>query len=214
MNPQSSASGEGAAKFTPRWGATTPLPESDWRDLSRWREKLAALRVLGVDADGVAFGNLSQRRFGTCRFIITGTQTAGLSSLDERHFVEVASFDLERHALECRGPILPSSEALSHAAVYASDPRVMACLHVHHPLLWRELSGRVPTTSSDGECGSLKMARDILQLFADARGHEPRIIVMGGHRDGLLFMGETLEDAGRRLSQELLRLQPSALPAR
>lgn len=206
MNPGCSTSDEGVAKFTPRWSGTAPLPESDWRDLSRWREKLVAWHVLGVDTNGVAFGNLSQRRTGTCRFIITGTQTAGLPSLDERHFVEVESFDLERHALECRGPMLPSSEALSHAAVYASDPRVMACFHVHHPRLWRELFDRVPTTSSDGECGSLKITHDILQLFADARGHEPRIIVMGGHPDGLLFAGETLEDAGRRLSEELRRI--------
>jgi len=209
MDPQHVASDEGATKFSCRLRDTAPLPESDWRDLNEWRHTLAVLQVLGEDAHGVAFGNLSQRRPRTHQFIITGTQTAGLALLDERHFAEVLSFDLERHALECRGPVLPSSEALSHAAVYESDRRVAACLHVHHADLWHALLGKVPSTSREGGCGSLKMARDILQLFSDARGHDDavRVIVMGGHPDGLLFIGETLVGAGQRLLEELQRLQ-------
>jgi L-ribulose-5-phosphate 4-epimerase len=206
MAPQHFASDESGASFSCRWSEAVPLPESDWRDLEAWRQKLAALHVLGIGADGVAFGNLSQRRAGTTRFIITGTQTGGLPLLDERHFSEVLGFDLDRHALTCHGPILPSSEALSHAAVYQGDPRVTACLHVHHTHLWHALFGKVPTTSRDGGCGSLKMARDILQLFSDARDHEVRVIVMGGHPDGLLFMGESLDKAGLRLIGELSRL--------
>jgi L-ribulose-5-phosphate 4-epimerase len=206
MSQRNAVSDEGGAQFSYRWSATTPLPEGDWRDLDAWRQRLAALHVLGADANGIAFGNLSQRRAGTCRFIITGTQTSGLPLLDERHFAEVLSFDLDRHALECRGPVLPSSEALSHAAVYQGDSRVSACLHVHHTHLWHALLGRAPTTSSDGGCGSFKMARDILQLCLDARGPAPDIIVMAGHPDGLLFLGATLDEAGDRLVQELQRL--------
>jgi L-ribulose-5-phosphate 4-epimerase len=211
MDPQHVASDEGAAKFSYRWNETAPLPEKDWCALNEWRHTLAVLQVLGEDAHGVAYGNLSQRRAGTRQFIITGTQTAGLVSLDERHFSEVLSFDLERHALECRGPVLPSSEALSHAAVYAGDRRVAACLHVHHEGLWHALFGKVPTTSREGGCGSLKMARDILQLFSDARDHgdDVRVIVMAGHPDGLLFIDETLVAAGLRLLEELQRLQTS-----
>jgi L-ribulose-5-phosphate 4-epimerase len=204
--PERVVSDEGGSTFSYRWNGTAPLPESDWRALGEWRQKLASLHVLGVSASGVAFGNLSQRRSGTQRFVTTGTRTAGVPVLDERHFAEVLGFDLDCHALTCRGPVLPSSEALSHAAVYQSDSNLSACLHVHHARLWHALLGRGPTTSSDGGCGSLKMAHDILRLFAEARDRAPRIIVMAGHADGLLFMGASLDEAGLRLVEELRRL--------
>jgi L-ribulose-5-phosphate 4-epimerase len=206
MNAECMLAAKASATFGRRWRGTAPLPEDDWRDLNLWRQRLVALRLLGVGADGVAFGNLSARCGRSRRFIITGSQTSGLPALDERHFVEVEDFDLERHTLACRGPILPSSEALSHAAVYASAPPFTACLHVHHAGLWRKLFGRAPTTSIDGACGSAELAGEILRLLGERRAHPPRAIVMGGHPEGLLFMGRTLDEAGQTLTGELLRL--------
>src|SRR5215831_9337934 len=50
-------------------------------ELNAWRRKLLELRLIGVDSNGVGFGNLSVRDGATADFYITGSATGGLSEL-------------------------------------------------------------------------------------------------------------------------------------
>jgi ribulose-5-phosphate 4-epimerase/fuculose-1-phosphate aldolase len=174
--------------------------QCEWRDapppvvpseLIAWRNRLHALGFIGVYPDGIGFGNISIRE----PFLISGTATGHLAELTAEHFSEVISFDIAANTLTCRGRVKASSESLSHAAVYRADPEVRAVIHVHHLAAWESLRGRVPTTDPVAEAGTPQMADAIAELFPLPGG----FFVMGGHREGLVACGSTLDEAGERL---------------
>jgi L-ribulose-5-phosphate 4-epimerase len=167
-----------------------------------WRDKLHALGLIGVYENGVGYGNISIRvncahsDVTTSRFIITGTATGSLNTLNEHHFTKVLSFSLEDNSLTCIGPIKASSESLTHAAIYQSDLTVNAVIHVHDPNLWVQLMNKIPTTSSHIEYGTPEMAKEVIRLFKDTRIAAQKIMVMGGHEAGIISFGSNLEEAG------------------
>lgn len=160
-------------------------------ELIAWRDQLHKLNLIGVYPDGIGFGNISIRE----PFLISGTATGHLSNLQAEHFSEITGFDIAGNAVSCRGRVKASSESLSHAAVYRADPDAMAVIHVHHLATWESLRGRVPTTDSAAEAGTPQMADAIAKLIPLEGG----FFVMGGHREGLVAYGSSLDEAGRRL---------------
>ena len=94
-----------------------------------------------------------------------------------------------------RGWPFPSSESLTHAAIYESDPTISAVIHCHDSVLWATLLDRAPTTSKSVAYGTPEMAYEIMRLFkvSDVRSRE--IFVMAGHEAGIVTFGKNLEDA-------------------
>ena len=93
------------------------------------------------------------------------------------------------------GAAIPSSESLTHAAIYESDPTISAVIHCHDSVLWRTRLDRVPTTSKAIAYGTPEMAYEIMRLFtvSDVRSRES--FVMAGHEGGIVTFGKNLEDA-------------------
>ncbi len=182
-------------KFDCEWIRTGALSSDDIAEINSLRNKLYGLGLIGAHEDGVGFGNVSARVGGSDEFIITGTATGNLKTLDGRHYAKVTDFDIDKNRLTCVGPVQASSEALSHAAVYLSCADVNAVVHVHCLSLWRKLIGKVPTTSHDALFGTPAMAREIMRLFREGGAQKKGVIVMGGHREGLLFFGKDLDEA-------------------
>ena len=91
-------------------------------DLNACRRKLLDLHLLGVYANGVGFGNLSVRDGATRSFYITGSATGGLPELTPADCVRVVEYDFAKNWLSYEGAAIPSSESLTHAAIYESDP--------------------------------------------------------------------------------------------
>ena len=189
---------EGYIKFNCHWTKAGPVSQDYIREMNVWRDKLYALGLIGVYEDGIGFGNISMRFEGNT-FIITGSATGGLKQLNENHFTLVTSYDLEQNSLECKGPIKASSESLTHAAIYESTREVQAVIHVHNIKLWKKLINKVPTTRSDAEYGTPEMAREIKRLFTETEIKEKKILVMGGHEEGIITFGENLDEAGEKL---------------
>ena len=189
---------EGYIKFNCNWIKAGPVSQDYIRKINVWRDKLYTLRLIGVYEDGIGFGNISMRFEGNT-FIITGSATGGLKQLNENHFTLVTSYDLEQNSLECKGPIKASSESLTHAAIYESTREVQAVIHVHNIKLWKKLINKVPTTRSDAEYGTPEMAREIKRLFTETEIKEKKILVMGGHEEGIITFGENLDEAGEKL---------------
>src|SRR5262245_59897738 len=98
------------------------------RVLSAWREVLARLTLVGQDPmryQGLGYGNLSARLppFGDVgrgrrRFLVTGSQTGAIADLTLDHYCVVERYDLARNTVHSLGPIRPSSESLTHGAIY------------------------------------------------------------------------------------------------
>ena len=164
-------------------------------ELNASRRKLLNLRVMGVDSNGVGFGNLSVRDGVSGNFYITGSATGDLPELTPTDCVRVVAYDFAKNWLRYEGAAIPSSESLTHAAIYESDPTISAVIHCHDSVLWRTRLDRVPTTSKAIAYGTPEMAYEITRLFtvSDVRSRE--IFVMAGHEGGIVTFGKNLEDA-------------------
>lgn len=187
-----------ALDFTP-----APPPEDERLSvLEGWRTVLRRLGLLGQDPGrygGLGFGNLSCRAAPAAgRFIISGTQTGALERLGPEHWTTVTECRPELNRVAARGPLPPSSEALSHGVLYRADPRIDWVMHLHSPELFAA-AGRLglPVTDPSAPYGSPAMAAEIARL-APAAGW-PGLLVMGGHEDGVLAFGAAADAVGGRV---------------
>jgi ribulose-5-phosphate 4-epimerase/fuculose-1-phosphate aldolase len=104
------------------------------------------------------------------------------------------------------GSALPSSESLTHAAIYESDAGTGAVIHCHDSKLWATLLNQAPTTSNSADYGTPEMANEIMQLFTRSDVQSRKIVVMAGHEAGILTFGKDLEEAFAVLVQERTKI--------
>ncbi len=194
---------EGYIKFKCSWHHGPPQPADAIRSLNRWRQILYEKGLLGAYPDGVGFGNVSQRAFRD-HFYITGSKTGNLTSLSEYHYARVTDFDISNNRVHCMGPIIASSESMSHAVIYRQLPEVQAVFHVHSAPLWKKLLNQIPTTGPDIPYGTPEMAMEIVRLIRETNVSESGLFAMAGHQDGLFAFGKSLDAAG----ETLLALMP------
>ncbi len=209
---------EGVIKFSAEHDQR-PLERSRHAELAckliAWRELMARTQMVGQDParyGGAGFGNVSGRigppgsPRGARAMLITGTQTGGLASLGLDHFCVVERYDIARNRVVSHGAILPSSETMTHGAIYDLSPHVRFVLHAHTPLIWRRAAAlRVPTTPPEVPYGTPEMARAVQELWRSSALSERRILAMGGHEDGIIVFGSDCEDAGKTLLVYLAR---------
>jgi len=164
-------------------------------ELNAFRRKLVDQHLSGVYPNGVGFGNVSVRDGRTTSFYITGSATGGLAELTSTDCVRVVAYDFARNCLSYEGTAVPSSESLTHAAIYESDSITSAVIHCHESALWAMLLDRVPTTSKAVAYGTPEMAYEIIRLFQISDVRNAKIFVMAGHQDGIVTFGKNFEEA-------------------
>jgi L-ribulose-5-phosphate 4-epimerase len=177
-------------------------PFDQLAELNECRRKLRELHLIGMDSNGIGFGNLSVRDGATNNFYVTGSATGGLSKLTLADCVRVVAHDFERNWVRYEGSAIPSSESLTHAAVYECDPMTSAVIHCHNSNLWATLLDRAPTTSKSVAYGTPEMAYEIMRLFKTSGVRTGSILVMAGHEDGILAFGKNLQDAFEVIMRE------------
>jgi ribulose-5-phosphate 4-epimerase/fuculose-1-phosphate aldolase len=171
-------------------------------ELNTYRRKLLQLGVIGVDPNGIGFGNLSVRDAATDNFYVTGSATGGIPELTLSDCAKVVACDFEGNRVRYEGSALPSSESLSHAAIYESDATARAVVHCHDSKLWAAVLNEAPTTSKAADYGTAEMANEIMQLFTRTNVQSRKIVVMAGHEAGILTFGKDLEEAFAVLMRE------------
>ena len=182
-------------KFTYQCARADIAPFDALAELNACRRKLLEQRLMGVDSNGVGFGNLSVRDGVSRNFYITGSATGGLPELTPTDCVRVVAYDFAKNWLRYEGAAIPSSESLTHAAIYESDPSTSAVIHCHDSGLWATLLHRAPTTSKSVAYGTPEMAYEIMRLFKGTDLRSRKILVMAGHEGGIATFGKNLEDA-------------------
>ena len=182
-------------KFEYERAGTDIAPFEGLAELNACRRKLLSLRLVGLNSNGIGFGNLSIREGATRSFYITGSATGGLAKLSLADCVRVVGWDFKKNWLRYEGTAVPSSESLTHAAIYGSDALASAVIHCHDSALWRTLLDRAPTTSKSVAYGTPEMAFEIMRLFKLRDVRNQKIFVMEGHQDGIVAFGSNLEDA-------------------
>jgi L-ribulose-5-phosphate 4-epimerase len=185
----------GSVKFTCQQAVVEISDFAGFTKLNAYRRKLLELGMIGVDASGIGFGNLSIRNGATTRFYITGSATGGISELVAADCARVVAYDFERNWLRCEGPTVASSESLTHAAVYESEPTAGAVIHCHDMKLWTALLDEAPTTQKGIEYGTPEMAYEVRRLFNMTEVKSKKIFVMAAHEGGLVTFGGDLEEA-------------------
>ena len=182
-------------KFTFERACADIAPFDALTELNACRRKLLEMGLIGLDSSGIGFGNLSVRDGASRKFYVTGSATGGLPKLSLTNCVRVVAYDFARNSLSYEGAAIPSSESLTHAAIYESDLSTSAVIHCHDSGLWAALLDRVPTTSKAVQYGTPEMAYEICRLFEETDVQNRKVLVMAGHAGGVVAFGKTLEQA-------------------
>jgi L-ribulose-5-phosphate 4-epimerase len=182
-------------KFTCEQAAAEITPFHRLAELNAYRRKLLQLRLIGVDVNGIGFGNLSIRDGTTNNFYITGSATGGISELTLADCARVVAYNFEKKWLQYEGSAIPSSESLTHAAVYESDAKAGSVIHCHDSKLWAALLNQAPTSSKAVDYGTPEMAYEVTRLFKVTDVQSRKILVMAGHDGGIVAFGKDLEEA-------------------
>lgn len=163
--------------------------------LEKWRALLFKLGLIGeYPIDKIGYGNLSSR-LQKKSFIITGSQTGHLAHLQAHHYTKVIDCDLKKGSVTAEGLIPPSSESLTHFAIYEANPSIQYVFHVHHHKLWNLLQdGDYDFISEDVPYGSQEMAEAAAELL---KNKTSGLFVMKGHEDGFVSYGTSAEEAGK-----------------
>jgi len=185
------------------------LTHDDINLINHWRNLLHSLQLIGQHPSryaGYGYGNISQRH--AHHFIISGSQTGHLATLTPQHYCLVTDSDLTANSLNSIGACKPSSEALTHASVYAQNPNINCVIHAHNPDIWQATHRlKLPFTDKEIAYGTPEMATAVSQLFSDHAFTSNEIFTMRGHEDGVIAYGTNFSDAFHLLINTLINSQ-------
>lgn len=191
---------EGIIKFTCDWTKQEPdlIADRDLQKLNYWRSELIKMNLIGVSGNGIGFGNISWRLDSSC-FVITGSQTGHLETLTKDDLSLVSEYRIEDNYLKCSGKTRASSESLSHAAFYQSSHDIHSVIHIHNRELWLKNLNRLPTSGRSAEYGTPELAKSLTAVISSADYNISTPIIMGGHPEGIIAGGFSLDEAGKNI---------------
>ncbi len=171
---------------------TTPF-FSDYQELEALRVRLFALGLIG-EKKGIGYGNLSMRHGESKSFFITATQTGNKQRLTRDYYTHISKYDFNTFKVTSQGAHKPSSEALSHAMIYAIDERITVVIHIHSLALWRFMKNQ-DTLATRAEYGTAEMVKEIEELYEGLDPIRNNLFVMRGHKEGIMTFGKSVEEA-------------------
>lgn len=192
---------EGYIKFTAHWKEGPAFPSILFGKIINTRQIMYTKGLIGEYAPGIGFGNISQRYGKENQFIISGSKTGCLAEATPEHFTHITEVHPEKNEVSCTGPVIASSETMSHAMIYQCNPEAQVAIHIHQAEAWHRLLHQVPTTDASAEYGSPEMSASIKDLFQNTDLKERKIFVMEGHEDGIFVFGDSFEEALNILKQ-------------
>lgn len=155
------------------------------KKLNELRQKFWKFKLIGVDENGISYGNISQR-LTKSSFLITASQVGIEETLMAEDYVIIRKADVELNRVWVEGIKPPSSESLTHYAIYKANPLANLVIHFHHKKLWEKLFEIVPTTKINEGYGTKELAQSIFELISKFENKNSGIIVLGGHKGGLI----------------------------
>jgi ribulose-5-phosphate 4-epimerase/fuculose-1-phosphate aldolase len=185
---------DGVIKFQCDW-TNENIPLDVPSELKQWRDKMHQLKLIGeYEEIKIGYGNISIKT--EKGILISGTQTGNVFPIHDKDFALVINYSMENNQVVCIGKLKASAESLTHAAVYECDDSIQAIIHIHNKGLWDNLIDKVPTSNRTVPYGTSKMADEIKRLFIETNVAQEKIMVMGGHEEGIIVFGENLKEAG------------------
>lgn len=166
-----------------------------FEEVSELRTQLHDLQLIGQLPNGIGYGNVSIRypHGEMNEFLITGNGTGNLRMLPISGYAVVTKADINSNLVESYGKTKASSESLSHAILYHTNPNIQGVVHVHNNKLWKHLFDMELTTPATQAFGTPEIATSIGNCMR--KSPNKGIIVMGGHQDGIISYGISLQEA-------------------
>lgn len=201
---------EGVTKYTFELSSASPPTELEAREITRFRQALFDIDAIGCDLSryGACYGNVSVRTGpwaappGRREFLVSCTQTGGLPDAGPSSLCRVLHYDHGRNRVAAQGSCPPSSETMTHGAIYDASLEVRAVVHGHDPALWRWLlDSGAPHTPPGVDYGTPEMAnhaRHIVRAAMRKPWRFPGILAMAGHEDGVVAWGASPRQATER----------------
>jgi len=84
---------------------------------------------------------------------------------------------------------------MSHFTFYEYIPQAQAVVHIHNREIWDKCLDILPTTSKEVSYGTPEMALEIQRVLMSQEIGSKRVVVMGGHEEGIISYGKTVEEA-------------------
>ena len=190
---------EGYIKFRPIWEKSANWSSPRVAELIHWRQACYQRAWIGMYDNGIGYGNISIRVNESSSFYITGSATGGIPAIGPESIAKVTKVAALQNKLWCKGPIVASSESMSHAAIYQELDWVKGVIHIHHAGFWEKALHQLPTTAADAPYGSPEMVASITELLRTTTLPEEKVFVMEGHEEGVFAFGEDLPAAFRIL---------------
>jgi len=184
---------DGVIKYGIEHQTTDTPPFSAYEQLEALRARLFTLGLIG-EKDGIGYGNISMRNDKSKSFFITATQTGRKLTLSREYYTYISDYNFNTFKVISQGLHKPSSEALSHAMIYAIDERIGTVIHIHSLALWKFMKAKnyLATTA---EYGTAKMADEIAGLYSDLDPIINNAFVMKGHEEGVITFGRSAKEA-------------------
>lgn len=194
---------EGIIKYNVNWDDSELISAQEFQIINPYRQLAYKNSFIGIGSDNIGYGNISFRTIQSDEFVISGSATGHKAVLKRSDYSKVINFKIDKNYIKCVGGTIASSESLSHAAIYTANKDITAVLHLHNSHIWNKYKNDIPTTAIDAEYGTPKMA---LSIFDIVRSEEKTdgIIVMQGHRDGIIVYSDKLETLFKIISKYLV----------
>lgn len=208
---------EGVIKFQLQFQQQTVLSAADVADISSWRTIMLQLGMLGQTPqryDNYGFGNISQRYGDNHGFIISGTQTGGISHMTAADYALVTQCQPAQNRIVALGQTRPSSEAMTHGQLYQLSGDIHFVIHAHCPAIWQQADALgLAQTGAEVPYGTVAMADEVARLFQQTAVLRQGLFSMAGHEDGIVAFGANAAQAATRLINcYALALQREAVP--
>lgn len=183
-----------------------PHEASGYAEFKAWRSILFTLDLIGQHPDrngGYAYGNLSFAN--PPGFVITASQSSGTPTLEPEDLVQVTHASHSRFWIEALGSRPPSSDAMTHAAIYQMDPRVRFIFHIHSDEVWSVRDAlNLPETPEDVAPASPEMAQAAAQLMQTHQSR-PLVFAAAADRNSIFALSHHIRDCGGLLVSYLAK---------
>lgn len=192
---------EGYIKFSFDLNEKDIPSSSDWKTIESVRKTLYKQGLIGSYPNGIGFGNISTR-VALSEFLITGSATGGKSDLKIQDYCIINEYDFSRNHVKGTGKTNPSSESMSHGAIYSTSYIINAVIHIHCKKLFDRMlaDAAIPRTSLEIRYGTQEMAYAITEIVTQINSNSG-YFVTAGHDEGIFAFGQTIEEASLQIDK-------------
>ncbi|GHU16449.1 hypothetical protein FACS1894163_05840 [Spirochaetia bacterium] len=185
---------EGYVKYFAEHSPGPSIEPPLWKNLNDVRTKLHDLSLVGVNAKGIAFGNVSIRMEDN-QFLISGTSTGTERILAADKYCLVISVTIAANKITSKGPIHASSESMTHGAIYESCPEAKSVIHIHDRAIFDGMrKDHCLATPVSAEYGTPEIAVAIAHCVRQW-GKPEGALVLAGHDEGVIAYSSSPEKA-------------------